>query len=91
MNILTIKKGCLTNGGYTAVDAKWLQTKMEKQAPDKYIAGDYTLGRLDKNGQRINIRVIIPRKDKSEDVAFTTGWMVYSDGKIRLNTPYGGK
>ena len=48
--------------GYTAADARWLQAEMERQAKEKYLAGDYTLGRLDKYGQRLNIRIEIPRK-----------------------------
>lgn len=58
---------------------------------EKYIAGEYTLGKLNENGQRINIRVEIPRKDKEGTVSFITGWMVYPNGYIQLTTPYGGK
>ncbi|MBO5105593.1 MAG: hypothetical protein J6C29_01700 [Clostridia bacterium] len=43
---------------------------------------------LDGNGQRINIIIKIPRKDKIGEVSFATGWMVYPNGKIKLNTPY---
>lgn len=77
--------------GYTVDDAAWLQTEIERQARDKYISGEYTLGKLDARGQRVSIRVAIPRKNGSGDVSFLTGWMVLSDGKIKLNTPYGGK
>ena len=49
------------------------------------------LGKLNQDGQRISIRVEIPRKDKSETVSFVTGWMVYPNGHIQLTTPYGGK
>ena len=76
--------------GYSVEDARWLQTEMERQAREKYIAGAYSLGRLNDNGQRINIRITIPRKDRSEDVSFVSGWMVYPNGKIQLTTPYGG-
>jgi hypothetical protein len=44
--------------------------------------------KLNNNGQRINIVVKIPRKDKNGDATFTTGWMVYPNGKIKLITPY---
>ena len=77
--------------GYTVDDARWLQEEIEQQAREKYIAGEYTLGKLNWNGQRISIRVTIPRKDGSGDVTFMTGWMVEPDGKLRLTTPYGGK
>ena len=49
------------------------------------------MGKLDIRGQRINIHVTIPRKDGSSDVSFITGWMVLPNGKLKLNTPYGGK
>lgn len=77
--------------GYTVEDAAWLQTEMERQAREKYISGEYTLGKLDIRGQRISIRVTIPRKNELGDISFITGWMVLPNGKLRLNTPYGGK
>lgn len=77
--------------GYTVTDAKWLQTEIEKQELEKYVNGEYTLGKLDHNGQRISIRVEISRKDRTSNVSFVTGWVVYPNGKIQLATPYGGK
>lgn len=77
--------------GYTAIDAKWLQAEMERQATEKYRNGNYNLGKLDAFGQRLNIRIEIPRKDGSGIVSFLSGWMVEPNGKLKLNTPYGGK
>ena len=77
--------------GYTVVDAKWLQSEMERQAREKYIKGDYILGKLDKDGQRISIRIEIPRKDGTGTVSFVSGWMAQPNGELRLITPYGGK
>ena len=77
--------------GYTVADAKWLQNEVKKQALEKYINGEYQLGLLNKYGQRISIRVEIPNKTKGEFVSFITGWTVYPNGHISLNTPYGGK
>lgn len=77
--------------GYTVDDSAWLQKELEEQAIYKYISGDYALGKLDKNGQRIDIRIDLDRKDKPGSVSFISGWMVKPDGKIRLNTPYGGQ
>ncbi len=77
--------------GYNINDAKWLQEEIERQGREKYIAGEYTLGVINHNGQRISIRVSIPRKDSGEEVSFITGWMLYPDGRIKLTTPYGGK
>ncbi len=77
--------------GYTVDDARWLQEELERQAREKYISGEYKLGRLDIFGQRINIQIEIPRRDTGEIVSFTSGWMVEPHGKLKLNTPYGGK
>ncbi len=77
--------------GYTVADAQWLQAEIERQAKEKYLAGDYALGRLDKYGQRIDIRIKIPKKNDNEAVSFIAGWMVEPGGKLRLNTPYGGE
>ena len=77
--------------GYTVEDAAWLQEELEKQAVYKYSIGQYTLGRLNKDGQRINIRIDLDRKDGSGPVSFVSGWMVQPNGTLKLNTPYGGK
>ena len=85
------KNKAFESWGYSADDGKWLQAEMERQAREKYTSGDYSLGKLDAWGQRINIVVEIPRKDGSGVVSFTSGWMVEPNGKIKLNTPYGGE
>ena len=85
------KEKLFAQWGYTVEDAHWLQTEIEKQAGEKYITGDYTLGRLDMCGQRISIRITIQRKESTGSVSFLTGWMVLPDGQLKLNTPYGGK
>ena len=85
------KNKVFTSWGYTIADAKWLKAEIERQAQEKYVIGDYTLGVLDRYGQRISIRIELPRKDRSEEVSFLAGWTVCPNGQIRLNTPYGGK
>ena len=77
--------------GYSVEDAAWLQAEIERQALEKYLAGDYQLGKLSNDGQRISIRISIIRRDTGSTVSFITGWMVYPNGKIQLATPYGGK
>ena len=77
--------------GYTVEDSRWLKEEMERQGLEKYISGEYTLNKLDYNGQRINIVIKIPRKDNGEEVSFISGWMVMPNGKIRLATPYGDR
>lgn len=77
--------------GYSVSDSLWLQKEFERLALKKYLLGDYTLGKLDKYGQRIRIRITIPRKNNVANISFITGWLVESNGKLKLTTPYGGK
>ncbi len=74
--------------GYDVSDIPWMKAEWERQALEKYIAGDYKLNLLDEYGQRINIRIEIPRKDTGEIVSFMSGWMVCPNGRIQLATPY---
>lgn len=77
--------------GYSEADISFLIAEFEKQAYERYISGEYTLGKLNKDGQRISIRIELPRRDHEGTVSFETGWMVYPNGHIQLTTPYGGK
>ncbi len=81
----------LKRWGYSVEDSQYLAEEIEKQGLQKYISGDYRLGLLDQYGQRISIRVEIPNKNQGGIVSFVTGWMVHANGRITLNTPYGGK
>ncbi|MEG1536288.1 MAG: hypothetical protein RR416_04890 [Clostridia bacterium] len=85
------KKTLFKSWGYDIIDSEWLQAEFIRQAKEKYENGDFGLGKLDDFGQRINIVITLRRKDKIGMVKFTTGWMVYPDGVIKLTTPYGGK
>lgn len=84
------KKQLFELWGYNITDSEYLQQEFVKQAELAYLVGDYTLGKLDKYGQRINIVIKLKRKDKNGYVSFMSGRMVYPTGKIVLNTPYGG-
>lgn len=77
--------------GYSISDATWLQNEIEQQCREQYLLGNYELGKLNNHGQRISIRVTLPKKDGTEKVSFLTGWLIQSDGEIKLTTPYGGK
>ena len=85
------KEKLFAKWGYTVEDAQWLQAEIEKQAREKYLSGEYKLGKLNEQGQRISIRITIPNRNGITNVSFLTGWMVEPGGKLRLNTPYGGK
>ncbi len=77
--------------GYSISDSNYLQETIQKQGLEKYRKGEYQLGLLNKYGQRISIRIEIPHKKHNGNVSFITGWTVRPNGKITLNTPYGGE
>lgn len=85
------KSTMLESWGYSISDSTYLKEEIAKQGLEKYINGDYALGLSDIYGQRINIRVELPRRNGNGTVSFVTGWMVRPNGTIQLNTPYGGK
>ena len=85
------KAKMLISWGYSIKDSNWLLKEFEKQGLEKYIAGNYQLGKLDSKAQRLNIRIELPRKDKEGTVSFDSAWQIYPDGFIRLVTPYGGE
>ena len=77
--------------GFSVEDSEYLKSEIEKQGLEKYISGEYILGKLNDKGQRISITIGIERKDKNGVATFESGWMVYPNGNIKLTTPYGGK
>ena len=85
------KEKLFAQWGYTVEDAAWLQAEIERQGLEKYVSGDYQLGKLNKYGQHISIRVSISRRDNGNIVSFATGWVVHPKGTIQLATPYGGE
>lgn len=85
------KKSLFESWGYDIIDSEWLQAEFIRQAKEKYESGNFVLGKLDNYGQRISIVITLPRKDKIGMVSFTSGWLVYPNGVIKLTTPVGGK
>ena len=77
--------------GYTVADSSWLKAEIEQQAREKYLAGDYELGLLDKYGQRISIRVSIVRRDTGKEVSFIVLRPAGEFIGVYNLTPYGGK
>ena len=75
------KEKLFAEWGYSAEDAHWLRSEMERQAREKYVSGNYQLGKLNLFDQRINIRIENPRKDGWGTVSFISGWMVRPNGK----------
>ena len=80
-----------TSWGYPVEDADLLKELIAEQALYKYVSGDYKLGKLDHDGQRLSIRIELERRKGEGTVSFIIGWMVKPNGLIKLNTPYGGE
>ncbi len=85
------KQILFTGWGYSISDSQLLKDEIEKQALEKYISGDYMIGKINENGQRISIRIKIQNRITKDYVSFVSGWIVRPNGEIRLTTPYGGK
>lgn len=52
--------------GYDKTDSQWMVEESQRQAREKYIAGEYLLGILDEYGQRVHIQMTIPDKVSGE-------------------------
>lgn len=74
--------------GFTVDDSEYLQKEFERQAVENYCNSKYQLGRLDENGQRINIDINFQKNGK--EITFISGWMVRPKGAITCNIPLGG-
>ena len=72
--------------GFGKQDINLLKSEYEKQTVEKYCNSEYKLGKLDSQGQRINIDIEIKNKN-GRKIVFTSGWMVRPQGKITNNTP----
>lgn len=75
--------------GFLIEDSDILRSEYERQAAEKYAVGDYQLGNLDYNGQRINISIEFTHPTRGI-VTFVSGWMIHPKGYITCNTPLGG-
>ena len=75
--------------GFTKEDSEYLKMEFDVQAKNKYLSGDYEIGRLDEYGQRINITITVNSATR-ENINLVTGWMIHPLGKITCNTPLAG-
>lgn len=75
--------------GFTDQDSEFLKSEYERQAGEKYISGNYKLGKIDSNGPRMNIEINFNHPDRGL-VSFVSGWMIRPNGHITCNTPLGG-
>ena len=71
--------------GFTKSDSEYLKLEYENQALAQYCKSNYSLGKLDDKGQRINIDIKFQKNGRQ--IVFTSGWMVRPFGEITNNTP----
>lgn len=78
--------------GYTAADSSALSKMWETQAAQKYAKGEFTLGKADQYGRRVDIEIALPGKgDAAGRTSYLrSGWMIQWDGSLKLNTPFSG-
>ncbi|MBQ9103523.1 MAG: hypothetical protein IJY57_00320 [Clostridia bacterium] len=86
------KKELMKNMGYDISDADFIYKIIADNAKDKFLKGDYLLGVLNCNGQKVNIILeLYGKKDKKNKLyRFKTGWTAYPNGCLHNNTPFGG-
>ncbi|HVZ39959.1 MAG TPA: RHS repeat-associated core domain-containing protein [Candidatus Kapabacteria bacterium] len=86
------KAAVFENLGYSGENSAELAKIWEEQAAAKYSEGDFTLGKLDQYGQRINIVIQVRGigNASGQTSSMISGWMIRPDGTITLNTPFSG-
>jgi hypothetical protein len=86
-------KGVIFKGlGYSTENSSDLVQLYESQAAELYAKGYFTFGELDEYGQRITIDIIVPGIGDAADkvTSLKTGWLIQTDGSIKLTTPMSG-
>lgn len=78
--------------GYSGDDSAKLAANWRRQAAEKISKGEYTLGKLDEYGQRIDIEItLLGQGTASGKTSYlNSGWMMAKDGSVKLNTPFSG-
>lgn len=92
--IFSDKKKYIVNGknklfkilGFNKSDSEYLKMEFDAQAKQKYLNGDYEIGKLDDYGQRINITITVDSSTR-KNIKFISGWMVHPLGLITCTTP----
>jgi len=78
--------------GYGKQHSTKLAFLYQEQGLEKFKNGDFTYGKKDHYGQRINIEIELPAISGFEKKTsyLKSGWMILEDGNIKLNTPFTG-
>lgn len=87
--LLNGKRELFEGLGFGKEDSEYLKKVFDVQAKQKYLNGDYEIGKLDEHGQRINITITVDSATR-KNIKLVTGWMVHPLGKIVCTTPLGG-
>ncbi|HZO12828.1 MAG TPA: RHS repeat-associated core domain-containing protein [Polyangiaceae bacterium] len=86
------KDKAFRNLGYGKEHSEQLADMWEKQAAEKFKNGQYTLGKADQYGQRVDIEIEVPGIGDAagQTSHMRSGWMIQPDGTLKLNTPFSG-
>jgi hypothetical protein len=78
--------------GYGVEHSEDLASIYSEQGGAKFATSEYTLGKLDQYGQRINIEIELPGIGEAtgQTSYLRSGWMIQPEGGISLNTPFAG-
>jgi filamentous hemagglutinin len=78
--------------GYDRSHSAALAILFERQAADRYAHQDFSIGRLDEHGQRVNIEIELPGVGEYTGLIsyLISGWIIRSNNSITLTTPFSG-
>lgn len=82
------KRRLFESWGFTVKDSNYIKEEFEKAAKLEYMYGKYKLGKLDRWGQRIDLKIILMCPDNKYR-SITSGWLIHPLGYITCNTPVG--
>ena len=87
------KSGWIKAMGYDPSDRNKFIDELKKKTKEGYINGDYTIQGYTKYGVKIRVvaRIDGAHEDRKTDYKVIGSYMVFPNGKIKMNTPLGGK
>ena len=86
------KKDWINAMGYNEDDYRNFVNILLLKTKEAYFYGKYYIENITKYGCKINLLIDIPGKNdkQGKEYKITTNYMIFSNGKLKMNTPIGG-
>ena len=90
--LFTKKLGWVEYMGYNASNQKEFLDLLTSKTKEAYILGNYYVENHTKYGFKINLKISIPGSNMKKNEVFNieTNYMIFPNGKLKMNTPLGG-